>query len=269
MADEPLWIGRNGEKYGPYTEADVRRWQAEGKLGADALVWRSGMPDWVPLASLFPPPAGSATPPPPPPAAAPPLNTPPFAAKAATTDRSTLPAPPSLHWGLVLLFTVFSAGIFGMIWPFIQASWVRKIDRDSKATLLLGIAIACWVIGYILYIAGLATLAHGGASMLGLGGMLLLAYAVLYLVAYFSMAGSLRRGLSGYGLPVEIGGVTLFFFTMYYLQAQLSWVARWKDTGQTVPGASKGIFWLLFCLIPVGIAILAILVAIMIPAYQH
>ncbi len=274
--DDTLWIGQNGEKYGPYTEADVRQWLAEGKLSADALAWRNGMPAWVPLTTLFP---SAALPPQPPP---PPTPPPVFAARGYATHsggpagfgpvdsaedaRAALPAPPSLHWGLVLLFTIFTLGIFGIVWPFIQAGWVRKIDERSKATLLLGIGMACFILGYVFYIAGAVSMRSGsGGGLVGLGGMLLLAYWVLYLVAYFSMAGSMRDKLASRELPLAIGGVTLFFFTMYYLQGQLSWLARWKRTGQTSPRASKGVFWAIFCIVPFVIAILA---AISIPAYQ-
>ena len=278
--DDKIWIGQNGQQYGPYGEADIRQWLKEGKLASDAMAWRNGMADWVPLASMFPAAATGGPPPPPPGAATPP----PFADAragalpevfsarrpdafgASEPDRATLPTPPSLHWGLVWLFAVLTFGIFAVIWPFIQAGWVRKIDRQSNATLLIGLAIACAFIGYIFYFAGFASVEKGGsAGMVSLGGLLLLAYWVLFLTAYFSMAGSMRRNLAAYGLPVEIGGVTLFFFNMYYLQGQLSWVARWKNTGRSVPRASKGVFWALFCLVPFVIAILA---AIAIPAYQ-
>ena len=282
--NDKIWIGQNGQKYGPYSEANILQWLSEGKLTADAMAWRSGMSGWVSLASMFPA-ETTDEPPPPPPAAAtvPPFNGPEsvvdsraasmsdlFSARrqdhfgAAHADRGTFPAPPSLHWGLVLLFTLLTLGVFGIIWPFIQANWVRKIDRQSNATLLVGLATACFVIGYIIYFAGLKPAANGDTGLLAFGGLLLLSNWVLYLVAYFSMAGSMRRNLSPLGLPVEIGGITLFFFTMYYLQGQLSWVARWKDTGQTSPKASKGVFWALW-LIPFVIAIFA---AISIPAYQ-
>jgi Tfp pilus assembly major pilin PilA len=278
--DDQIWIGQNGQKYGPYSEANVRQWLREGKFAPDALAWREGMASWVPLASLFP--ATATDGPLPPPLAAPHIP-PPFANARATVmpesfsarrdepldaaraDRAALPTPPSLHWGLVWLFTVFTLGIFGIIWPFIQANWVSRIDRQSKATLLLGLAAGCWLIGYILYFAGVSSMANGGGGMVGLGGLLLLAYWVLLLVAYFSMAGSMRDHLTSRELPLEIGGVTLFFFTMYYLQGQLSWIARWKRTGQTSPTASKGVFWALFGLVPF---VLAILAAISIPAYQ-
>ncbi len=281
--DDRLWVGQNGEQFGPYSEADVRRWIGEGKFARDALVWRNGMTDWAPLGDLFP--AVNEPPPPLPPRSLPPPNRPlppaftapgamsgeSFSAypesetTAASTHRPTLPPPPALHWGLVLLFTMLTFGIFGVVWPFIQANWVRKIDSHSRASLFIGLALASLVIGYVCYFAGAFAVASGHFGLLALGGMLLLGYWVLYLTAYFSMAGSLRRNLPAYGLPVAIGGVTLFFFNMYYLQGQLSWVARCKNTGQITPPASQRIFWVLL-IGPVGI--ISILAAIAIPAYQ-
>lgn len=184
---------------------------------------------------------------------------------SSAADNAGIPTPPSLHWALVWLFAILTCGIFGLVWPFIQASWVRKIDPRSNAMLLLGLATACLVVGYPMYFASLASLARGGGSTVGLAGLLLLASWVLYLIAFFSMAGSLRDKLASRELPLEIGSVSLFFFTMYYLQGQLSWIARWKRTGQVTPHAPKGVFWALFCIVPFVIAVLA---AITIPAYQ-
>lgn len=287
--EEGIWIGQGGKQYGPYSEADVRRWQAEGRFGSDAVAWRKGMPDWVPLATLLGTHTGSAMPPPvaPPPMAPPPpawsaQATPahdPGAAMAgawaarrhgheeAHDDRNSLPSPPALHWGLVLLFTVLTLGIFGIVWPFIQASWVRKIDRESKATMLLGLALGCWIFGYALILGGAASAGSEARSpgLVGLGLLLVLAYPVLFVVGYFSMAESIRRRMSRYQVPVEIGGVTLFFFNVWYMQAQLSWVARWQRTGQTHPQATKGAFWALFLAFPFVTGVLA---AIAIPAYQ-
>jgi Tfp pilus assembly major pilin PilA len=237
------------------------------------------MTDWVPLTSLFPPTANEGPLPPPmasavvaPPFAGTPAGYVPesFAAQRsdaldATRGDSSFPEPPSLHWGLVWLFTMLTFGIFGLIWPFIQASWIRKIDPRSKATLLLGFAMGCLVIGYPLYFAGLAAMARGDGGLAGLGGLLLFAYWVLFLVAYFSMAGSMRDRLANRALPLDIGGVTLFFFTMYYMQAQLSWLARVQRTGQTSPPVSKGLFWAIMFIIPFVIGILA---AVAIPSYQ-
>jgi uncharacterized RDD family membrane protein YckC len=66
-----IWIGRDGERLGPYPEADVRQWLREGKMSGADLGWREGLADWQPLSVLMPDalstdaPA-SAVPPPPP-----------------------------------------------------------------------------------------------------------------------------------------------------------------------------------------------------------
>jgi Tfp pilus assembly protein PilE len=285
--EDAIWIGQDGQKYGPYTEADVRQRQADGKFTSDTLAWRNGLAEWIPLATMFPKAAAYEPLSPPPVSAIGSAPAGPFSAvdtnpstfsegysarhfdpsETADAERAALPAPPSLHWGLVMLFTMLTFGIFGIIWPFIQARWVRKIDSESRAPLLIAIAVACFVIGEFLNISSIVSAVRGGGAT-GLGGiafLLLLAYLVLYLVTFFSMANSMRRHLPDYGLPVEIGGVTLFFFTMYYLQSQFNWVSRWKRTGQISPGASKGLLWL----VSFGLSFMfAILAAISIPAYQ-
>ena len=49
-----VWIGRDGERHGPYSESDVRDWLRTGKVSPDDLGWYQGMTDWKPLSSLFP-----------------------------------------------------------------------------------------------------------------------------------------------------------------------------------------------------------------------
>jgi len=179
-------------------------------------------------------------------------------------DRAALPAPPSLHWGWVFLFSVLSFGIFAVVWPFIQANWVRRIDPRSNATLMLGAALGCSFVGYALAAAGApADDAAPPTAMERLGWLLQLAYVALFLAAYFAMAASIRRQLAAYRVPVRIGGITLLFFNTLYLQGQLSWLARWQQTGQTLPKASKGAFWV-FLAAPFA----AIVGAVALPFYQ-
>lgn len=49
-----VWIGRDGERHGPYQEADVRQWLRSGQVNPDDLGWFDGMRDWQPLRTLFP-----------------------------------------------------------------------------------------------------------------------------------------------------------------------------------------------------------------------
>jgi Tfp pilus assembly major pilin PilA len=290
-----LWVGQNGEKLGPYTDTEVRQWMAEGRFRADALGWRAGMASWAPLITVL---RGEATPPPPRPlgerTAAPQpqqryyardnvrssVTLPePFSAGQpmaprgynSSLDRSAIPTPPTLHWGLVFLFSILSLGIFGMVWQFIQASWVRKVDRHSKAMLYLGLGVSIFVLSYVIQFMGgsLAKTnpASGGLlALLGLG--MLLAYSVLLLMGYFSMADSIRRAIHPYGPAFDFGGVTLFFLNIYYIQGHLTWIGRWKQTGQTEPRPPKEVLWVILLFIPVAIAFIAIVAAIAIPAYQ-
>ncbi|GAB2571963.1 RDD family protein [Dyella jejuensis] len=49
-----VWIGRQGERHGPYQEEQVREWLRSGQLSRDDLGWYEGLADWQPLSVLFP-----------------------------------------------------------------------------------------------------------------------------------------------------------------------------------------------------------------------
>lgn len=179
-------------------------------------------------------------------------------------DRAALPTPPSLHWGWVFLLSVVTLGIFAVVWSFIQANWVRKVDPDSRATAMMGAALACCFLGYVLVAAGGPADEVAPATTLArLGWLLKLVYALLFVGAYFAMAGSIRRAMAAYRLPMRIGGVTLFFFNTLYLQGQLTWLARWQQTGQTRSKPPKLVFWLVM-----AVPFAAIVLALAAPAYQ-
>jgi uncharacterized RDD family membrane protein YckC len=49
-----IWIGRDGERHGPYKEDDVRQWLRSGQVSPADLAWYEGLADWQPLSVLFP-----------------------------------------------------------------------------------------------------------------------------------------------------------------------------------------------------------------------
>ena len=49
-----IYISRNGERYGPYTEQQLREHLASGAVVAEDLAWQEGQSDWVPVSTLFP-----------------------------------------------------------------------------------------------------------------------------------------------------------------------------------------------------------------------
>jgi uncharacterized RDD family membrane protein YckC len=48
-----VWIGRSGERHGPYQEEQVREWLRSGQLSPDDLGWYEGLADWQPLSVLY------------------------------------------------------------------------------------------------------------------------------------------------------------------------------------------------------------------------
>jgi uncharacterized RDD family membrane protein YckC len=72
-----VWIGRQGERHGPYQEEQIKEWLRSGQLSRDDLGWYDGLADWQPLSVLFP--MDKPTPPPAPDRYAPPPLQPPQA----------------------------------------------------------------------------------------------------------------------------------------------------------------------------------------------
>ncbi|KAF1004145.1 MAG: hypothetical protein GAK28_04164 [Luteibacter sp.] len=254
--EREIWLGRGQEKFGPYAESVIRQWLIEGKVKLSMLAWVDGMESWRPLHEVLGL-APESTPPPMPPGAF---------GSLAPSDASVLalPEPPNLHWFLVLLLCIPTLGLMGVIWPFVQASWIKKIDPSSKATNWLIASMLLTVGVWVFAIVGQFADAGDGLppiSLIGFQGLVGLAQWACLIVAFFSMADSMRRVLTPLGLVPEIGGVTLFFFTTFYLQGQMSWVARWRATGRVDPPAPKAVFWVLWC-VPVGV-VLVVLLALM------
>jgi len=161
-----------------------------------------------------------------------------------------------MHWLVLFVLCIVTVGVFGIFWAFIQASWVRKIDPGSEANQWLVASIGCVVFAWLAQIAVRAMdMQQGATGLLSLGSLgiaLVVATIVFIYLAYFDMAASMRKNLPAYGLVPKIGGITLFIGTLLYLQGQMRWVARWKATGETRPGAPRAPFWFLLLILPVG-----------------
>ena len=173
----------------------------------------------------------------PPPAAYPPA----FAAPAPRLG----PVPPDMHWGLLLLINCFSSGLMILFWGFYQASFVKKLDQRSNATLWLAAGLGMpilAVVGIIVVVMGMATYRSGWgsspeptaeliAAFVGLA-VLVLAGAVCHLMAIFSMRESLQTYYNTTEpIGLRLSGVMTFFFNVLYFQYHFSRIARWKQTG--------------------------------------
>jgi hypothetical protein len=225
-------LSRNGKVLGIYPEDKMKEYFAEGRVGPNDLVWREGLDSWLPAWQVFGSEEPAAAPAPPP--LAPQAPSPASLSSAAGTPMiqpGAAPLPPRMHWGLVLLLTVVTFGIFYVVWMFVQATWVRRIDPRSNAITLM-------IVYVVLVIAGQAmaesnpedpTLVIGGA-------LLILAGWVASFYAFFSM----RRSMLDHFNQREPIGLRLstamtFFFNVLYFQHHMSRIARWKITGALSP----------------------------------
>jgi len=48
-----FYVAREGECFGPYTEADARNYLADGRIRADDLCWRPGLDTWLPASHVL------------------------------------------------------------------------------------------------------------------------------------------------------------------------------------------------------------------------
>jgi hypothetical protein len=151
------------------------------------------------------------------------------------------PMPPNMHWALVLVLSMVT-GIFGIIWTFMEMSFVKKIDPASKAMKLYIFAIITLPIGLIvgfgLIVAGAtggSSTAAGGAA--ALGSLILFAAYICTFVFMIMAMFNMRRSIETYYNTVEPIGLKLspvmtFFFNMLYFQYHFSRIATWKQTGR-------------------------------------
>jgi hypothetical protein len=148
------------------------------------------------------------------------------------------PMPPDMHWALVLVFASVSCGLFGLVWLFIEASFMKKIDRASKAILFLILGFVCIPVGYVVFIVGTLAASQSGqvSPLVGLGFLPILAGIVFHILAVFGMRASLVRYYNTVEpINLRLSGIMTFFFALYYFQYHFCRIAEWKKTGHLQP----------------------------------
>lgn len=140
----------------------------------------------------------------------------------AQSTGATFPAPPKLHWALVLLFGVLTVGIFLIVWMFIQASWARKINPASNAT--------AQFVGYLLLF--LLSEIFSADSSDGLKSVSILFLLSSYVFFYFATYSIRRTMLDHYSrvepMQLKLSAAMTFFFSTFYLQYHMTRIADMK-----------------------------------------
>jgi GYF domain 2 len=202
------FISRDGQKYGPYTLADLQRYVASGEVSLTDLASSEGMTEPVSVAQIV----GNI--------AVPRAST--IAEPLTATD--IYPDPPNLHWGLVLLFVVLTCGLFSMVWDIIQGAWMKRIEPASKSIYYYGAAaVALMGIFFGSFFHGL------NQADVNITPIFQITYYVLLLVGRFSLRSSMEEHFNGpEPMGLSLSGVMTFFFGGIYFQYHINDIVRRK-----------------------------------------
>lgn len=240
------YIQRQLNEYGPYTLADLQRYVAQGSISLSDMTRSEGMTEWTPVSQVI---GNIPIPAPIQPGYAPGMpaygggtvyagDTNVYGAQGAMPAITTGPVPPDFHWALVLLISFF-CGFFQIVWLFVEAGFVKKIDREGKSlAFLIGGMVTSIVAFIVFFTAAIASANRHEPPTPALVAFLLvaLAGAVLHLMGIFQM----RSSIESYYNTVEpinlrLSGVMTFFFAVYYFQYHFTRIANWKRTGYLPP----------------------------------
>ena len=209
------FIKRDLTEFGPYTLAELQRYVASGNVLLTDSCRSDGMTDWMPVSQVIgtiPVPAAAQAP-------------------TAAAQASLYPPPPALHWGLVLLLTVLTCGIFHWVWGIVQASWMKKVQPSSKAMIYYIVALALFAFLFV-------TIATPPGPVRALGRLANLGGSIVWLVGAFSMRSSIEEHYnSAEPIALQLSGVMTFFFNVIYFQYHFTQIAKMKEmqaTGQRV-----------------------------------
>ena len=206
---------RGAVEYGPYSLAELQQYVKSGNVWLGDLCRSDGTTEWVMVSQVL----GNIPATRPVPGALP-TGFGGVGLSAGTPSGAITVPPPSMEWGIVLLLSLFTCSIFGIVWLFIQANFVKKIDPESKAQMLLAIYIATFIGGQFVG----ALLGRGPSAAIGgfLTMIILIGGFVSYIMAIFQMKASLEAHYPG----LQLSGVMVFFFNVFYFQYHLNNISK-------------------------------------------
>ena len=205
------FVKRGEERFGPYGLADLQKYVQSGNLAVEDVAQSEGMTDWVPLSQIL-------------------GNIPALAiggggsAPVVAAEPQLVPLPPNLHWSIVLILGLLTRQLFNLAWALVQGNWARKLSGDNKPMVL----VAMYPAGMV---AGILTIALS-RSMAPLGGLFIIAGAIVYVVGMFSIKSAMEEYYTTTeNIGLQLSGVMTFFFSTVYIQYHINSIARWKKTG--------------------------------------
>jgi len=216
-------ISRDGQNYGPYTLEDLQRYVTSGNVLLTDMARVEDGTEWVPVSQILgataavPEPAGT------------PVGFPAAAMPGTLTPVGVYPDPPNLHWALVLVISIFTCGLFGVVWNFVQAVWMRKVNPRSNA-LFFYIAYVIVSFGGSFLRVGLMAASGFHNRYVGLIGVpVTLIWFVLIEIGFFDMKRSMEEHFNGpEPVGLSLSPVMTFFFGPLYFQYHMSRINELK-----------------------------------------
>jgi hypothetical protein len=242
-------VSRDGQMYGPYTFEDIKRYLASGNVLPADLAKSEEMTDWIPVSQLI---AGQQGAPPATGFAAPvydPAQTTYMAAagQAAVNPgiaASQYPDAPNLHWGLYLLFSVITCGLFSVVFTLVQAAWLKKVQPNSQGLVFYGATYVVYVIRWFrnrIIAASLISMMNHQSQLppgffAGAGGLFFLYWALLF-TSRFMMRSSLQEHFNTVEpIGLDLNPLLTFFFGGVYFQAELNRINGMKQAARLGAG---------------------------------
>jgi hypothetical protein len=207
------FVKRGDQTFGPYSLSDLQSYVQSGNIASTDLTQSEGMSGWVPVSQVL----GNI------PAAA---VTSGSAAAAPAPGRELVPLAPNWHWAIVLVLGLVTRQLFNLVWALIQANWARKLINDNKPMVLVAMYPAAMVAG------GIMVAMFPKSGIAGLGGLFIIAGAIVYLFGVFSIKAAMEEYYNSVeNIGLSMSGVMTFFFSTVYIQFHINRIARWKKTG--------------------------------------
>lgn len=199
------FIKRELQEYGPYSLAELQRYVASGNVLLTDLCRSEGMTEWVPVSQVI----GNI-----------PVPVAPAPAAAAMLQPSPYPPPPSLHWGIVVLLTVLTCGLFGWAWIFVQAIWLKKVQPNSKGILYFSAALGTILLMFAsIFAFGMTGRAgEGNESILVVTIIARIALLILIIAGSFNMKNSIEEHYNtAEPIGLDLNGGLTFLFAFFFL----------------------------------------------------
>lgn len=174
---EEFRVTRDGQTFGPYTEADLRQYLASGNIVETDMVRSEDMDKWLPLKKVLPR-----------------LNKSAAATARLMALRMDLPSPPDIPWWMAMVLEVVTALTFFVAWDVFEAVWLYRVQQGSRALLYYSIAALLFIVNsqatysIVMHdVFGRPSADNPHATLLGIAAW------VVRIVARFSMRSSLCK----------------------------------------------------------------------------